>query len=333
MTMMSKTNVIEWMNPGLDDVSWTYPYEDLRWGSQAVVREYEAAIFMRDGKIYDVLPPGRHVITTANLPLLTRAYNFLAGLKETPFKVKVVYISLKQFRSRFGFTLRVPLSDKATWMTEVQSYGEYWFRITDPTVFLTQVIGAVQTFSAGDVSNFIRTFFMQRAIENMSKQNVMTIQTKLSEITATMRAYISEEFRNRGLELMNMQFAEVRFPYLEKMEKEDPTYGVVLLNAIQSGDAGKAEEIVKTVESMRALGKSSGAAFGAGLVAIPYVFGQQPQAPQPQAPVAQPQQPVPQAQKEDPADKLRKLKQMLDEGLISKEDYEQTKKKVLAEMS
>jgi membrane protease subunit (stomatin/prohibitin family) len=84
---------------------------------------------------------------------------------------------------------------------------------------------------------------------------------------------------------------------------------------------------------MRALGKSSGAAFGAGLVAIPYVFGQQPQAPQPQAPVAQPQQPVPQAQKEDPADKLRKLKQMLDEGLISKEDYEQTKKKVLAEMS
>ena len=329
---MSKTNVIEWPNPGPDDVSWLYPYEDLRWGTQTIVREYEAAIFMRDGKIYDVLLPGRHVLTTANLPLLTRAYRFLSGLKETPFKARVVFISLKQFRARFGLNLRVPLSDKATWMTEVQSYGEYWFRVTDPTVFLTQVIGAVPTFASGDVSNFIRTFFMQRAIENMSKLNVMTIQTKLSDITATMRAYISEEFRNRGLELMNAQFAEVRFPYLEKLEKEDPTYGVVLLNAIQSGNAGKAEEIVKTVESMRALGKSPGAALGAGLVAIPYVFGQQPSPQQPPPAPVQTQQPTAQVPKEDPVEKLRKLKQLLDEGLISKEDYEQSKKKVLAEM-
>lgn len=83
---MSKTNVIEWVNPGPDDILWVYPYEDIRWGTVLVVHEYETAIFMRDGKIYDVLPPGRHVLTTQNLPLLTRAYRLIAGYGETPLR-------------------------------------------------------------------------------------------------------------------------------------------------------------------------------------------------------------------------------------------------------
>ncbi|MEM4809464.1 MAG: SPFH domain-containing protein, partial [Desulfurococcaceae archaeon] len=49
-------------------------------GSVVVVKEYEVAVFMRDGKVYDVLPPGRHVITTQNIPLLTRAYNPSNGI-------------------------------------------------------------------------------------------------------------------------------------------------------------------------------------------------------------------------------------------------------------
>jgi len=81
---------------------WVYPYDDLRWGSMLVVNEYEKAIFMRDGKVYDVFPAGRYLITTQNLPLLTSAFNLLAGYGETPFKAKVVFVSLKQFKSKLA---------------------------------------------------------------------------------------------------------------------------------------------------------------------------------------------------------------------------------------
>ena len=43
---------------------------DFRLGSQLIVRESQAAVFFRDGKALDVLGPGRHTLTTANIPVL-----------------------------------------------------------------------------------------------------------------------------------------------------------------------------------------------------------------------------------------------------------------------
>jgi len=54
---------------------------------------------VRDGKIYDVLPPRRHVLDTQNLPLLTRAFGFLAGYGETPFKAKVIFVLLNNLEA------------------------------------------------------------------------------------------------------------------------------------------------------------------------------------------------------------------------------------------
>jgi hypothetical protein len=115
------------------------------------------------------------------------------------------------------------------------------------------------------------------------------------------------------------------------MEKEDPTYGVALLAALQRGEEDRVLEIVKTVESMRALGKSPGVGMLGALVALPQMLAPTfapPQPPQPPSPTTQQQPSSPQPAK-SPMEKLRELKQMLDEGLISKEEYEQLKKEIL----
>ena len=44
---------------------------DFRLGSQVIVRESQRAVFYRDGHSLDVFPPGRHTISTMNLPLLS----------------------------------------------------------------------------------------------------------------------------------------------------------------------------------------------------------------------------------------------------------------------
>ena len=43
---------------------------DIRLGSQLVVGESQNAVFFRDGKALDTFGPGRHTLTTANVPLL-----------------------------------------------------------------------------------------------------------------------------------------------------------------------------------------------------------------------------------------------------------------------
>lgn len=320
---MSKTNVIEWVNPGPDDVLWVYPHENIRWGSVLVVHEYETAVFMRDGKVYDVLPPGRHVLTTQNLPLLTRAFNLVMGYGETPFKARVVFMSLKQFRGRFGLSTRVKLGPRTLYMTELQSFGEFWYRVSDPVLFLTQVAGALREFSSPMVADFIRNYFIESFIQEMSKYTAVEIYSNLSEVSAKIKAgVIYDAFRQRGLELIDVKIGGVSLPQLERMEKEDPTYGLPLLLAIQKGDEDKVLEIVKTVEIMRALGRSPAAGWMGALVATPGLLQPVVQ----QQAQTQPQQP----QKKSPVvERLRELKEMLDEGLITQEEYESMKKELL----
>ncbi|HJX02462.1 MAG TPA: SPFH domain-containing protein, partial [Candidatus Bathyarchaeia archaeon] len=63
--------IIEWKNPAAEEIVWRYPDEEIVWGAQLIVHEYEVAVFFRDGKAYDVFGAGRHQLTTLNLPLIT----------------------------------------------------------------------------------------------------------------------------------------------------------------------------------------------------------------------------------------------------------------------
>ena len=301
---------------------WQYPDEEIRWGSILIVHEYETAIFMRDGKIYDVVLPGRHMLETQNLPLLTSAYKFIMGLRESPFKATVIFVSLKQFKGKFGLKTRTRLSPRSSWITELQAYGEYWFKVEDPSLFLTQIIGSIPSLTTADVSNFIRSFFIQQFMQEFGKLDVMTAYKNMEDISLKIKSSLDESFRQRGLRLLDLKLAGLNTPLLEKMERTDPTYGLALIAAIQEGNEDKVLEITRTVESMRAIGKAGGAGIGAALVAIPQLLTQQ------QAHV----QSKPQREK-SPIEKLRELKQMLDEGLITKEEYESAKKEILKEMT
>src|SRR5260370_17918488 len=92
--------VIERLGAGTDDIVYRYPVESIQTGAQLVVHEYEAAVFLRDGKAYDVFGPGRHTLTTLNLPLVSRAYGIFFGGKN-PFTTIVVYVSTKQFAGKW----------------------------------------------------------------------------------------------------------------------------------------------------------------------------------------------------------------------------------------
>jgi len=335
-----KTNVIEWVGAGPDDILWAYPYEDIRWGSMVIVHEYETAIFMRDGKVYDVLPPGRHVITTQNIPLLTRAFNLIAGYGETPFKANVIFVSLKQHKGRFGTSTRVKLGPRTLYMTEMQAFGEFWFRVIDPVLFLTQIAGAVPSLSSPDVTNFLRSFFTELFLQELANYSAIDVYAHLEEVTSKIKTgTVYDAFKQRGLELLDLKIGGVSLPLLEKMEKEDPTYGLPLLIAIQKGDEDKVLEITKVVESMRALGKSPGAGIMGALFAVPSMLGpampgypaqpSYPPAPSPPPTQAAPQQAPP---AKSPVERLRELKQMLDEGLISAEEYEEAKREILEQM-
>ncbi|MFM7582724.1 MAG: SPFH domain-containing protein, partial [Caldilinea sp.] len=75
-------DVVEVPDQGANDLVSRVPEVgsgDFRLGSQVIVRESQNAIFYRDGKSLDTFGPGRHTITTANLPLISSVMSFFTG--------------------------------------------------------------------------------------------------------------------------------------------------------------------------------------------------------------------------------------------------------------
>jgi len=66
-------DVIEYPNEMRGEIVHRFPEAgagDFRIGSQVIVREAQEAVFFRDGNALDTFGPGRHTITTYNIPLL-----------------------------------------------------------------------------------------------------------------------------------------------------------------------------------------------------------------------------------------------------------------------
>ncbi len=125
--------VIEWTNAGPDEIIYRYPNEDITWGAQLIVHEYEMAVFFRDGKAYDVFGPGRHTLTTLNLPLLTSLLTRIAGFGgNKPFKAMVSIISTKVFNWQMGHkcTNHRARTTQSLWAVPVQSRRLHRYSLT-----------------------------------------------------------------------------------------------------------------------------------------------------------------------------------------------------------
>jgi membrane protease subunit (stomatin/prohibitin family) len=250
--------VIEWTGAGSEDIVWRYPAEDITWGAQLIVHEYETAVFFRDGKAYDTFGPGRHTLTTLNLPLLTKAFSRVAGFTETPFKAAVIFMSMKQFAGKFGN--RAQTTELAPLMT----FGSYWLKVESPELFVNEVVGGQNAYATSSVNDFLRGFINERMIDDLSKYDLVTVFTKLDETSGQVKASLVEYFRRIGLQLVDLKFEGI---------DTTPEYRERLF-WLKAGRMPPEEVLrMETVkEAAKELGKSSGAALGTGMVLVPPLF-------------------------------------------------------------
>jgi membrane protease subunit (stomatin/prohibitin family) len=82
---------VKYDGPG-DVFVWRWPGDALVWGTQVIVNQAQEALFLKDGKVLDVLGPGVHTLKTANIPILKHLVNIPFG-DETPFAAEIYYIN------------------------------------------------------------------------------------------------------------------------------------------------------------------------------------------------------------------------------------------------
>lgn len=250
--------VIEWTKAEPEDILWRYPSEDITWGSQLVVHEYEVAVFFRDGKAYDTFNAGRHTLTTLNLPLLTGTLTRIVGFRDKPFKAMVIIISTRIFAGKYG------TQAQTTELAPLQVHGSFYFKLEDAQLFVNEVVGGQQAYTTEGINNYLRGFLNEKIINELSHYDLLTVFTKLDDTAVIVKNTILDYFKRIGLELTDLRFEGI---------DTTPEYRERLFWLRTGGTGGDEVLRMETVRRAAAsLGKSSGAGLGSGMVLIPQVM-------------------------------------------------------------
>jgi membrane protease subunit (stomatin/prohibitin family) len=141
--------------------------------------------------------------------LLTNLRNRLTGYKETPFKVDVIFVATKMFPGRWGVRTMVRADPNYAIQMPLMANGEYQFRISDITVFLSQVLGGQRSYTSGAINDFMRAFMNEQIMSQLSRMHFSEVFANLEKASSITKVSIEEYFTQRGMELLAFKIGSV----------------------------------------------------------------------------------------------------------------------------
>ena len=317
-------DVIEWPNPGDDTLMWRFPAEDqeIQTGATLVVRESQQALFVDEGKTADLFGAGTHLLTTQTLPLLTNLKNW-DKFFASPFKSDVYFFNLRQqLGRRWGTAQPVTVRDSEFGVVQLRAFGMYDYRISDPAKLFSEVTGVVAQYSREALDEPLRNVVMTRLASVFGSSGIAFLDMAANQVLLSqkMAELLAPDFARLGLTLERFSVESVTLPEaIQKALDERISMGVV-------GDLNRYTQY-QTASAIPLAAQNEGglAGIGAG-VGVGAAIGQamatnMNAAPAPQA-----------AGNNDPQARLAQLKALLDQGLITAEDYEKAKAEVLKQL-
>jgi membrane protease subunit (stomatin/prohibitin family) len=246
---------------------------DIAYGAQVVVRESQEAVFFRDGQALDRFAPGRHTVTSANIPLLRGLLKLPFG-GETPFKVEVYFVNRKVFTDlKWGTPQPVAFRDAEFGIVRLRAHGIYSLKITDSGLFVNKYVGTGNLKKVGELEDFLRGIIVSRTFDFLGEQvkSLLDLPALYDEFAIALKARLTEEVATYGIELVDFTVGAITAPpEVEKAMDERAKMGAI-------GDMDRYTRY-KTAEAIGDAAKQSGdggmAGMGAGIGAGMAIGGQ-----------------------------------------------------------
>ena len=190
--------VIDWVETSQDIVVHKFPDNgnNILMGAQLTVRESQIALFVNEGKIADIYGPGRHELTTENMPIMTTLKGWKFGFK-SPFKVDIYFVSTKQFTNlKWGTPNPVMVRDPEFKQVRIKAFGTYFVKIKDASLFFTEFAGTQNELNIVEVEDRLRDIVSPKFAESLAEANVavMDLVSKYTEIGDVIKPFLQTDF-------------------------------------------------------------------------------------------------------------------------------------------
>lgn len=209
--------VIEWTDDSRDTLSYRWPDDDkeIKNGAQLIVRESQQVQFVAAGQFADLFNPGKHTLTTENIPILSTILGWKYGF-QSPFKCDVYYLNTRLFTgNKWGTSNPVMMRDQDFGVVRLRAFGTYDFRIVDAPKFLKEVAGTDQNFRLDEFNDTMRSRIVSVFTEALAKAHVpaLDIAQRYGELGDALLPIINPAIQEKyGLEISSFILENVSVP-------------------------------------------------------------------------------------------------------------------------
>lgn len=293
---------------------------EIKWGSQLTVRESQDAVFFRDGKALDVFGAGRHILQTQNIPVIGKWVTSFGYGPDSPFRAEVLFIGKQLFPNlKWGTKEPILFKDTELQMVRLRSYGSFSIQVQDSLLFVNKVAGTMGLYTTDVIEDYLRGIIISKfnvVIGRMLK-TVFEIPASMDELNLVLRTELQTDFGGLGLTLHDFYIQSISLPDDVQKMIDTKTGMNAVGNLDQNMKLKVADSLSDAAKNNSAAGTGLGLGAGIGMgMSLPNMIQQ----------IMNPQN------NESVSDKLIKLKELLDMGALTQQEFDEKKKELLKQI-
>ncbi len=157
--------VIEWFDETGRELVHRIPEEgsgEVKLGAQLIVRESQAGVFFYKGRACEAFGPGRHTLTTANIPVLTKLLAIPWGMT-SPLRAETYMVNMKIFPNlKWGTRDPVAFKDSELGLIRLRAHGVFNIQVFQPLLFINTLVGTMGRFTTEEIEEYLKRVIVSR---------------------------------------------------------------------------------------------------------------------------------------------------------------------------
>lgn len=254
--------IIEWVDDSRDTMVWRFDTvgRAIKYGAKLTVREGQAAVFVHEGQLADVFGPGLYLLETNNLPVMTRLQHWDHGFR-SPFKSEVYFVNKTRFNDlKWGTRNPIIARDPEYGPIRLRAFGTYSMRVSDPTRFMSEIVGTDGDFTRDEIAFQIRNVIVQEFSRAIASANipVLDMAANTDQLGALVAKAIAPVIEGYGLILPEFYIENISLPAeVEAMLDKRTSMGII-------GDLDRFSQYAASEAMLTASRNEGGAGAGFG---------------------------------------------------------------------
>jgi membrane protease subunit (stomatin/prohibitin family) len=315
-------SVIEWTNPLYYVLLYKFPSanDEIKNASKLIIGPGQGVILVYEGLITDVLTDeGIYTLDTDNHPFITTLLKLRTAF-ESEHKLKILFFRTADINDQnWGTANAIKYVDPVyNFPVELGANGNFSFKIINPKLFFAETAGLSDLYTTIQAKTLMQSRITQMLATQLATAqfSYQQIDAQLGLLSDQLKEALSVEFDHVGLLLIDFRVNGTVFD--KGTQERINSIADVTAETEAAKTAGLGFVDMEKLKALRDAAKNQGGISGAASqigvgLALSKIFNNQPEVPST-------------TETTDPMVQLHRLKQLLDEKIITQEEFDAKKK-------